>query len=201
MATNQGVGRSNRSGRTNKSMACRLIPASHFSFYASWVNPWVNQKFARRLNRLQQFPQPQSLKLFRCPLSHGACNKTRKPRAFASAVASNRAQKAMNPPSALAPLQVCPLRYRRHLTTAPFAKSTSPRACGSLSARARVVGESAEGIKPPSASALAVRRLLEQWIAWKCCGLTQCRKALSAAPAVCVAVSNITASYAKRKRR
>ncbi|KHO53305.1 MAG: hypothetical protein QT04_C0006G0011 [archaeon GW2011_AR11] len=38
-----------------------------------------------------------------CPLSHGACNKPRKPRAFAIALASDRAQKAMNLPSALAP--------------------------------------------------------------------------------------------------
>lgn len=60
----------------------------------------------------------------------------------------------MKLPSALAPFQVCPLRYRRHLTTAPFAKKTSPRACGSLSASAWVVWESAEGMKPPSASAL-----------------------------------------------
>ncbi|MFZ1546460.1 MAG: hypothetical protein WAT12_05095 [Candidatus Nitrotoga sp.] len=49
---------------------------------------------------------------------------------------------------------MCPLRYRRHLTTAPFAKSTSPKAWGSLSASAWIVWESAEGIKPPSACAL-----------------------------------------------
>ena len=77
----------------------------------------------------------------------------RKPRAFASALVYDRAQKAMKLPSALASFQVCPLRYRRQCTTAPFAKKTSPRACGSLSASAWVVWESAEGIKPPSASA------------------------------------------------
>jgi len=42
------------------------------------------------------------------------------------------------PPSALAPFQVCPLRYRRRFTTAPFAKKTSPRACRSQAAGAVV---------------------------------------------------------------
>jgi hypothetical protein len=39
------------------------------------------------------------------------------------------------------------------------------------------------------------------WVAWSCCGLMQCRKVLSAAPVMCVSAFNITASYAKRKRR
>ena len=38
--------------------------------------------------------------------------------------------------------------------------------------------------RPLRHQALAVRRLLEQWIAWKCCGLAQCRKVLSAVPVI-----------------
>ena len=38
-------------------MAFSLTVVSHFLFPASWVHPWVHQKIARRLNRLQQFPQ------------------------------------------------------------------------------------------------------------------------------------------------
>ncbi|MFZ2302422.1 MAG: hypothetical protein WAW10_11220 [Gallionella sp.] len=46
--------------------------------------------------------------------------QNRKPRAFAIAVASNRAQKAVKLPSAITPLQVCPLRCRSRFTTSRF---------------------------------------------------------------------------------
>ena len=48
-ATNQGVGRSNRSGRTNKSMAYWLNLVGHFNFICMGVNLGVNQKIAGRL--------------------------------------------------------------------------------------------------------------------------------------------------------
>ena len=67
------------------------------------------------------------------PLSHGTCNKTRKPRAFAIAVASNRAQKAVKLPSALAPFQVCPLCCRSRFTPSHF--MALPKAATLSSAR------------------------------------------------------------------
>jgi len=126
---------------------------------------------------------------------------------------------------------VCPLRYRRHLTTAPFAKRTSPRACGSLSASAWVVGESAEGTKPPSACALlhaGFPPLPQPLHAVALHGFAKDRYAIKRSPfagcwcsgslivprplvvplrrcrlrrLLCVPVFNIKASYAKRKRR
>ncbi|MFZ2300748.1 MAG: hypothetical protein WAW10_02635 [Gallionella sp.] len=88
------------------------------------------------------------------PLSHGACNKPRKPRAIAISLASDRAQKAMNPPSALAPLPIVsapfpPPPHHCALREKDLAKSLRCAVgyrCG--------IGQSAEGIKPPSACAL-----------------------------------------------
>ena len=58
-------------------------------------------------------------------------------------------------------------------------------------------------VPPKTATPSSARRsqAASAVIAWKCCGLTQCRKVLSAAPVMCVVAFNITASYAKRKRR